>query len=88
MAVRRPSRALPRPARAVVFDLYITLTDFDAERKRPAFAAALADALGVDPDAFAVALRASFKQRATGSMGDVRALARRCVAMLARSLTA
>ena len=57
--------------RAVVFDLYITLTDFDAEHRRPAFAAELAAALGVDPVAFTELLRATFTARATGEMGDI-----------------
>jgi len=65
--------AAPGRPRAVIFDLYITLTDFEAERQRPAFTATLADTLGVDPDAFATLMRASFERRASGSMGDARA---------------
>lgn len=59
--------------RAVVFDLYITLTDFDAERRRPTLAAELADALGADHLSFTELLRATFTARATGEMGDVTA---------------
>jgi putative hydrolase of the HAD superfamily len=58
--------------RAVVFDLFVTLTDFDAERRRPALEAELAIAAGVDPDAFSALMRATFTDRVTGAMGDTR----------------
>lgn len=58
---------------AVVFDLFITLTDFDAERRRPSFTAELAAALGVEPTAFASLMRSTFTERATGALGDGRA---------------
>ena len=50
---------------AVIFDLFITLTDFDAERRRPRCIAELADAFGVDRTTFVDAFRASFTERAT-----------------------
>jgi len=58
---------------AVVFDLFITLTDFDAERRRPTFTSELARALGVDPSAFSSLMRSTFTERACGALGDVRA---------------
>lgn len=65
-----------RPCRvvfgAVVFDLFVTLTDFDAERRRPALEAELATAAGVDPVAFSTLMRATFTDRVTGAMGDTR----------------
>lgn len=57
---------------AVVFDLYITLTDFEAERRRPEFAIALAGELGVAPEAFLELMRLTFDERASGVMGDIR----------------
>lgn len=65
-------RSAPSPLsgiRAVIFDLYITLTDFQAERRRPHFAAALAESLGVDPDAFFALMRSTYDDRATGWRG-------------------
>lgn len=61
---------------AVIFDLFITLTDFDAERRRPRLVAELADALGVDRTEFANAFRASFTERATGALGDLSSILR------------
>ena len=58
--------------RAVVFDLFVTLTDFDAERRRPALEAELAAAAGVDPAPFSALMRATFTARVTGAMGDTR----------------
>ena len=58
--------------RAVVFDLFITLTDFEAERCRPRFMDELARVLGVDPVAFASLMRATFTDRVTGRLGDAR----------------
>lgn len=58
--------------RAVVLDLFITLTDFEAERCRPHFMGELAMALGVDPVAFASLMRATFTDRVTGRLGDAR----------------
>jgi putative hydrolase of the HAD superfamily len=60
------------PISAVVFDLYITLTDFDAERRRPRMLAELGETLGVNGPAFAFAMRSTFADRATGSLGDLR----------------
>lgn len=59
--------------RAVVFDLFITLTDFEAERRRPQCMEELANALGVEPAAFASLMRTTFTERATGKLGDARA---------------
>lgn len=59
---------------AVVFDLFITLTDFDAERQRPSLTAELASALGVDPSDFGALMRSTFTERASGALGDVRAM--------------
>lgn len=59
--------------RAVVFDLFITLTDFDAERCRPRFTEELAAAAGADPAAFSALMRATFTERVTGRMGGARA---------------
>lgn len=59
---------------AVVFDLFITLTDFDAERQRPSLTGELASALGIDdPVAFGALMRSTFTERASGALGDVRA---------------
>src|ERR1700733_10041772 len=47
---------------AVIFDLFITLTDFDAERRRPTMTMQLADALGVDGETFAILMRESLPE--------------------------
>lgn len=59
--------------RAVVFDLFITLTDWEAERRRPGLMDDLAAALGVDPLEFSTLMRGTFTERVTGGMGDARA---------------
>jgi putative hydrolase of the HAD superfamily len=59
--------------RAVVFDLFITLTDFEAERCRPRFIEEQAKVMGADPAAFSSLMRATFADRVTGVLGDVRA---------------
>lgn len=58
--------------RAVVFDLFITLTDWEAERCRPQFMEELAAALGDDPRTFSSLMRATFTERVTGAFGDAR----------------
>ncbi len=68
----------------MVFDLYITLTDFEAERRRPALGAELASSLGVDPDRLVALMRSTFDERALGAMGDIRST----MAELARRLGA
>lgn len=69
----QPVRPISGPVRAVVFDLFITLTDWDAERRRPGDINELATALGVDPAAFTSLMRATFAERVMGAMGDARA---------------
>lgn len=59
--------------RAVVFDLFITLTDWEAERRRPQLMDDLAAALGVDRLKFSSLMRATFTNRVAGGMGDARA---------------
>ena len=59
--------------RADVFDLFITLTDWEAERRRPRLMDDLAAALGVDPLKFSSLMRATFTERVAGRMGDARA---------------
>ena len=59
--------------RAVVFDLFITLTDWEAERRRPRLMDDMAAALGVDPLKFSSLMRATFTERVAGRMGDSRA---------------
>ena len=56
--------------RAVVFDLFITLTDWEAERRRPRLMDDLAAALGVDPLRFSSLMRATFTERVAGRMAD------------------
>ena len=56
--------------KAVVFDLFITLTDFEAERCRPQFMDELATAIGAEPVAFASLMRSTFTERVTGRLGD------------------
>lgn len=58
--------------RAVVFDLFVTLTDFDAERARPGQVLELGAALGVEPAGFSALMRSTFTERATGALGDIR----------------
>lgn len=59
--------------RAVVFDLFITLTDWEAERRRPRFMDDLAAAIGADPLEFTSLMRTTFTERVAGEMGDARA---------------
>ncbi|MDQ3641042.1 MAG: HAD-IA family hydrolase [Actinomycetota bacterium] len=56
-----------------MFDLFITLTDWEAERRRPRLTDELAAALGVDPSKFSSLMRATFTERVAGRMGDARA---------------
>ncbi len=72
--------------RAVVFDLFITLTDWDAERCRPRFTDELATALGVDPPEFSALMRATFTERVAGELGDARATFSALAARLGRYL--
>lgn len=58
--------------RAVVFDLFITLTDWEAERRRRVLEGELAAAMRVDPVALSALMRATFDERARGRFGDVR----------------
>jgi len=62
----------PVRIRAVVFDLFITLTDWEAERCRPQFMDELAAALGADPLAFSSLMRETFTERVAGEFGDAR----------------
>ncbi len=62
----------PVRIRAVVFDLFITLTDWEAERCRPEFMNELAAALGADPLAFSSLMRETFTERVAGDLGDAR----------------
>lgn len=55
-----------------MFDLFITLTDWEAERRRPRFMDDLAAALGTDPKQFSSLMRATFTDRVSGGMGDAR----------------
>jgi putative hydrolase of the HAD superfamily len=57
---------------AVIFDLLITLTGFEAERRRPEMLVQLGDTLGADGLDFEKAMRTSFTERATGQLGDLR----------------
>lgn len=64
------------PISAVIFDLYDTLVPGGGRGLRDAVSHAMAGDLGVDPEAFADAVRSSFDARARGLMGDVAATAR------------
>jgi putative hydrolase of the HAD superfamily len=68
--------------KAVVFDFFGTLTDPSAEAGRRATFDATAAALGVPAEAFHAAMAGSFRERATGVLGDtrstLRAMAARC----------
>lgn len=61
----------PRPFSAVVFDLYETLVPGGGRLVRDAVSAAMAADLGVEPQAFADQIRASFDERARGLLGDL-----------------
>ena len=79
--------SMPRVrVRAVVFDLFVTLTDFDAERRRPELEAHLAGALGVDPVAFRPLMRETFPDRVTGGLGDSRSTLSALALRLGRDL--
>jgi len=69
--ILKGSPAHPFNVSAVVFDLFITLTDFDIERQRPQMTAELAHALHVDPEAFSSLMRNTFTARTTGATGDL-----------------
>lgn len=73
--------------KAVVFDLFITLTDFENERRRPDDMVELAAVLGVDRNAFVSVFRSTFTERATGQMGDLRSTMRTVAVMLNASVT-
>jgi putative hydrolase of the HAD superfamily len=68
--------------KAVVFDFFGTLTDPSAEAGRRATFDATAAALGVPAGTFHAAMTGSFRERATGALGDTRstlqAMALRC----------
>ncbi len=76
------------PVRAVVFDLFITLTDFDAERCRPRYTDELAEAMGVDRIGFASLIRETFTERVTGRLGDPQATFTTMARRLGRELSA
>jgi len=63
--------------RAVVFDLYGTLTDPAVEARRVECDRALAAIVGADGARWTAAMRASFAARATGAWGDARSILRR-----------
>lgn len=75
------------PIRAVVFDLYITLTDWEAERGRPQMMEELAAAIGADPVEFSQLMRATFTDRVAGHTGDARATFARLATTLGCELT-
>jgi putative hydrolase of the HAD superfamily len=56
---------------AVIFDLFITLTDFEAERRRPDMMLEIGETLGLDGPAFVSIMRETFTERATGLLGDL-----------------
>lgn len=57
--------------RAVVFDFFGTLTYGAPAAERRAGAHRVGSVLGVDPERFEVAMRASWAQRCTGAFGDL-----------------
>jgi putative hydrolase of the HAD superfamily len=63
--------------RAVVFDLYGTLTDPAVESRRRGLDAELAAVVGADPAAWSAAMRSSFTARATGAWGPPAQILRR-----------
>lgn len=68
--------------RGVVFDLFGTLTDGSVEPTRNALYADCATALEVDPVAFRRWMRATFRARCRGELGDPRETMRRLAAQL------
>lgn len=56
---------------AIVFDLYDTLVPGGGRDLRDAVSHAMARDLGVDPEAFAEAIRDSFDARCSGALGDL-----------------
>jgi putative hydrolase of the HAD superfamily len=58
---------------AVLFDLYGTLVTGTSAARRDDATRAVGRALGVDPEAMAVAVRESYDERARGALGDLRA---------------
>lgn len=67
--------------RAVLFDLYGTLVHGGDPARRDEMTREVGHLLGLDPHAFAVAMRESYDERARGALGDLpqtlRAIARR-----------
>lgn len=67
--------------RAVIFDLFDTLVDGGTTQRREMIAR-MGVALGVDPERFKEAFRASYRERFAGKFGDltqtITALSRRC----------
>jgi putative hydrolase of the HAD superfamily len=63
--------------RAVVFDLYGTLTDPAVESGRRNLDAAMAGVVGADVGRWAAAMRSSFTARSTGAWGSVEQILRR-----------
>lgn len=70
----------------MVFDLFITLTDWEAERCRPQFMDELAAALGADPLAFSSLMRETFTERVAGHLGDARSTFSTLASRLGRDL--
>lgn len=70
MTTTEADDATPRFS-AVVFDLFITLTDWEAERRSPDRLLELAEVLEVDGPAFASMMWENFTERATGRLGDL-----------------
>lgn len=74
------------PTRAVVFDLYGTLTDPAVESGRGRLDVEMAALVGADPVRWTAAMRASFTARATGAWGSVPEILRRLCAEAGVSL--
>lgn len=70
-----------------MFDLFITLTDWEVERCRPRLTNDLAVALRVDPVKFSALMRATFSERVSGRMGDARATFSALALLLGRDLS-
>lgn len=71
-----PAPPFPNPQRAVVFDLWDTLTEPDAQRDRARYTREVGEILGTGGEVFADLVAATFTERCRGELGDLRSTLR------------
>ena len=71
-----PALSCPTSQRAVIFDLWDTLTEPGAQRDRDRYTREVGEILGAGGEAFAALVVATFPERCRGELGDLRSTLR------------